>query len=578
MAATDLPQSLCDLIDRVVRRVRLWPSEKREVRAELESHFREGLIELTQEGLSADQAAAVLSNRFGDPKLAAKLIRRGKKRGRTMIWKVFVRTTVVVVLGIFATCGYAAWLSFGKPSPSVDYIARINEPIERIPYQDRAWPLLREAFLEFQPPPQELLEQMSGVSRLPQPGQAAWDLASEWVRANRSLIPDLQRAANKPAFGFVYGNVKSESGDFLRRLLERDGKAEEAARMAELAESEPESLSCPLLSMLMPHLREFRNITRFLILNSREHLARGEFIEGWTSLDIGHGLGAHLLEGYALIEQLVGASIITGVTQEMRALLAREQGDIAAEQWALVMNSHLMAMSAGTIKPDYTGERQMFEDVVQWVFTDDGTGDGHLIPREFPMDLVSGDSPGGLGRDAAYAALAVVHAGRKETLAKHAELWEKMEDALSLPLYDPKRDEVADALEKSFNDPATRYRYWLIFVVLPSLRNADTVIRESAMDQAATQTVAVLLQYRNDHGRFPAALDALVPAYLKDVPVDAFDGRPLKYSIDQGGRVSLYSIGRNFEDDGGSTEMAPERNRPDVKAPADIVYWPPNTD
>ena len=97
----------------------------------------------------------------------------------------------------------------------------------------------------------------------------------------------------------------------------------------------------------------------------------------------------------------------------------------------------------------------------------------------------------------------------------------------------------------------------------------------TTLDEAATQTVVALLRYRNHHGQFPAALDTLVPAYLNQVPLDAFDGKPLKYSPRQGAQPLLYSIGRNFQDDAGSTEITAERRHPDCQSPADIVYWPP---
>src|SRR5438105_4241481 len=87
---SDLPPPLQKLVVNVVRRTNLWLREKRDVRAELASHFREGLGYLAQEGTTGDAAVAILTERFGNARVAARLIRRSKKRSRPMIWKVFI--------------------------------------------------------------------------------------------------------------------------------------------------------------------------------------------------------------------------------------------------------------------------------------------------------------------------------------------------------------------------------------------------------------------------------------------------------------------------------------------------------
>ena len=69
---------------------------------------------------------------------------------------------------------------------------------------------------------------------------------------------------------------------------------------------------------------------------------------------------------------------------------------------------------------------------------------------------------------------------------------------------------------------------------------------------------------RLKHGRLPASLKDLVPEYIKAVPVDPFDGKPLRYRKLKKGFV-VYSVGRNGRDDGG-------RNVND-KPPADDITF-----
>lgn len=56
--------------------------------------------------------------------------------------------------------------------------------------------------------------------------------------------------------------------------------------------------------------------------------------------------------------------------------------------------------------------------------------------------------------------------------------------------------------------------------------------------------------YQSEHGRAPAKLDELVPAYLKHVPLDPFNGQPVIYRP-QGEDWLLYSVGPDGVDDGG---------------------------
>jgi hypothetical protein len=57
-------------------------------------------------------------------------------------------------------------------------------------------------------------------------------------------------------------------------------------------------------------------------------------------------------------------------------------------------------------------------------------------------------------------------------------------------------------------------------------------------------------RYRLATGALPAALDTLVPQYLKEVPLDPFDGRPIRYTLQTSGYV-LHSVDADGQDNGG---------------------------
>jgi hypothetical protein len=67
-----------------------------------------------------------------------------------------------------------------------------------------------------------------------------------------------------------------------------------------------------------------------------------------------------------------------------------------------------------------------------------------------------------------------------------------------------------------------------------------------------TQAAFALAVYKGENGEYPARLDALVPRYVPEVPLDRFTDKPLRYEKSENGYL-LYALGLNQRDDGGST-------------------------
>jgi len=60
-------------------------------------------------------------------------------------------------------------------------------------------------------------------------------------------------------------------------------------------------------------------------------------------------------------------------------------------------------------------------------------------------------------------------------------------------------------------------------------------------------------RFRISHGHWPDSLTSLVPEYLGKVPLDPFDGKPLRYRLLKDG-VIIYSVGPDETDDGGNLD------------------------
>jgi hypothetical protein len=70
-------------------------------------------------------------------------------------------------------------------------------------------------------------------------------------------------------------------------------------------------------------------------------------------------------------------------------------------------------------------------------------------------------------------------------------------------------------------------------------------------------TLLAVERYRLAHGRWPEKLADLVPAYLSKVPIDVYDGAPLRYRAFSEG-VTVYSVGMDGIDDGGNLGKNPK--------------------
>ena len=69
------------------------------------------------------------------------------------------------------------------------------------------------------------------------------------------------------------------------------------------------------------------------------------------------------------------------------------------------------------------------------------------------------------------------------------------------------------------------------------------------------RTALAVERYRLANGRLPESLDALVPAYIEQIPRDFWNkGNPLKYRVFEDGAFVVYSLSKNGTDEGGVNE------------------------
>ena len=83
----------------------------------------------------------------------------------------------------------------------------------------------------------------------------------------------------------------------------------------------------------------------------------------------------------------------------------------------------------------------------------------------------------------------------------------------------------------------------------------DNVPRNMLRTETARRiaiTAIALKRFHLKHGTWPQTLNELAPEFISSVPIDPFDGKPLKYRPNPDGTFTLYSVGEDGIDDGGN--------------------------
>ena len=130
--------------------------------------------------------------------------------------------------------------------------------------------------------------------------------------------------------------------------------------------------------------------------------------------------------------------------------------------------------------------------------------------------------------------------------------------------------EVFDTIERH---PYTSLHYHHPFefsaTFLPSIQILLKLEAEYAANLRLATTALAVERFRLAHGKTPEKLDELVPQFLSAVPLDPFNGQPLRYHRLNKGYV-IYSIGDDCHDDGG--REPPRDLKSNVKPGYDITF------
>ena len=378
-------------------------------------------------------------------------------------------------------------------------------------------------------------------------------LAAWWVKQHEPMLVDLRATTQRKVLGFKPDFAFDQRTATLLRAPAWNGVGErnDNSRFA--------------FELLLPHLGGvLRPSARALEVEAGVRAASGD---GKTAVDDIAAMlqvARHARESQTLISQLV-ASAVDAQAWAATARMVREAPQ--AFDAAQLARLATVIENAGnpSLRIDWTSERLMLADAAQRMFSDDGAGDGVLIPKAaLAGGLAVGApslQPGALADALVFLAGPVVAYGtasRAETLAKFDEYTQALDAEQAKPLSHRKRD--SDAIIERLRSDSWIPDFAAIVLIAPGFDRAATTVAASALERDGARIEIALARFRLAHGREARAIAELVPAFLDGIPLDPLTGLPYREMLDGGGKLCVWSVaGDAVDDDGRTTPGAASR-------------------
>jgi hypothetical protein len=133
-----------------------------------------------------------------------------------------------------------------------------------------------------------------------------------------------------------------------------------------------------------------------------------------------------------------------------------------------------------------------------------------------------------------------------DDLAAYRRGMRRFQEAVAHPYYQAQRE--LDRFEREFR---AHQGGILTKLLMPAVVKCASAAAMGEAFRELRRLALAVTAYRVKNGKFPDRIDDLAPAHLARVPLDPFDGQPLRLKRD-GKDLILYSIGPDLRDDGGA--------------------------
>ncbi len=607
-----LPIDIRELIGGVVSRTRLWRSERIEVARELIVHFQDGL----DWGVTPGDLVQSFGDVSTTAQLIRRAKRRNRPLAWRMARRTFQAVGTTAAILIVCWLWLLIRFQFAKPNVSFDHIGELDARSKAVAESERAWPLYAEAFTKmkwnvfsatstfippldangniepewstlFQPVDVQRIDGRETQRwRLPPEGVGApvgmqdvhreyqmnvgefskgldelgrgprWPVMIQLAEMNRESVDLILQAARKPKFGFIFRDY--DHSPWLDKIF--GGKSET------LDQSTRSSID----RVLLPHIQYIRSFEHLLRIEAERAKLSGQHDRVVEILiaqlriadQISHEYQFTITKPYAL-------SFAAGSWNAIRQILD-DQPDFFTDAEMITL-AHGIAANQREMDLDLRPDTRLFvRDILQRLYSDDGRQNGHLTADGWRL----------LQQIPDHANAAIPHVQTEYQLQLQGSLMSSVvasrreikqildhfcgleDEETSRPLWETELDGSSPAIEflqKTMSTPTDRIRFYPLKYFEPNMKSPGgdpkslLVVVECARMQCDSTLVALSLTlYHRRHGSWPTRLEQLCPELLPAVPVDRFDGKPMKYVL-TGDKPIVYSVGRNRIDEGGAS-------------------------
>jgi hypothetical protein len=290
------------------------------------------------------------------------------------------------------------------------------------------------------------------------------------------------------------------------------------------------------LGTLLPDQQETRRVATLLqydaLLRAQKGDMRGAVESCRAIVNAGRSLGDEPIA----ISQLIRIAIVVVACRTTERVLA--QGEAAEEDLAALQKLLTLEEKHPTLLVAVRGERALSNDLFEKM--EDGR-----IPTQKLFQELGARTDFDLKTRLLGLSRATIHRERRRTL----EILTRMVETARLPEHEQQAEErkIEETVRSLPRDAV------LTRMLLPAMmKMSDAFRRKSAQGRCLLAALAVE-RYRLEKKAWPDKLADLVPKYLETVPLDPYDGKPLRYRKRTDG-VTVYSIGPDGTDDGGKLD------------------------
>jgi hypothetical protein len=442
------------------------------------------------------------------------------QRPANFVWRRAAIGLVVLVLVLFGVGFFWRWL--GGPT-TYGPLRKVNDALDA---SDPGWRLE-----EIEAAREELPEESNSARVIL---GAVGKMRGGWpTQEFEDTFRPFEQAANI--------RLDPERAALLHTEMARQAAAlAEARRLAEMPRGRHHlRLGTNLLELRLNEQQQSRRAATLLRYDALDQAHRGNIAAAVESCRACLNAARSLGDEPFLISQMIRIACVAVACDMVERTLAQgeaREADLAALQKLLVEEEKHPTLLVGL-----RGERAGMNDL----FTK--LGDGTMT-----MEMLVG--PGGLNvadLDLTTRLFGFTRSNIHREHVRSLELMNRMVDAARLPAHEQSLAIQAVETDLRAQVPTAP----LMRLLFPAVQNvARTSQRKTALVRSLMVLVAVE-RYRLKRGKWPDTLEDLKPDFLKAIPLDPFDGKPIRY-LKRGDGVTVYSVGHDGVDNGGTIDRS----------------------